>query len=190
MSGYWPTILELTPLAPPWTDSLVPLIGFLEKEHLAHFRRSKEAHHGSFSRDCSELVLGGTEVWSEICISPSHREPQERRVAIALDSKAYEMAYGVIDQRINRDGRQALMRFCARAAFFARPEGFRLRFEKTSVPPLDIDELVKGLTTVASHASAGLIAGISVWSASWPQVRHYWPDWEELEGYQVKEFLG
>jgi hypothetical protein len=186
MSGNWPTVLELTPLSAPQDLSRASLLGLLEKEYFAHFRR-REKHPGGFSCDSSALVLGGKEIWAEICIGPIPGKPEETRVTMALDSKLYEMAYDVIRRYLNRKGLRLLTTFCVAVASTVNAEGFRLRFEQTSAVSLSVDEFVIGLTTVGGDP--GLIAGIAVTSVHWPQIRNHWPGWAELGGYRIKEFV-
>jgi hypothetical protein len=183
MSGYTPTILELTPVSTGAAASgLLPL---LRRNY--QFAWSSDVEREPASRIVGAVTLGDARVALEAYTRPHDQDGSKEHLTIDLDSAAYEGAYDLLEQRSHPRGKQALVDFCIEAAAAVKAEGFRLRFVADDPVPLSVERLAEAMS---SRGGSGLLAGILASSAFSDRVRAYWlRRLKEILGYLVIEVI-
>lgn len=187
MSGYWPTILELTPSPLPYEMVVRSVLGLLEHKHFAKFHVDNETYLSLLFHCSSSAVIGCQEAWIEVDFEVVSTEIGGVRVTLKLASEAFEAAYDVIEQHLNYSGWLALLEFCADVAEAIRASGFWLRFDQGQMPSITINELSKALTSVDSFV--GLVCGVNVTSPLCMDLERYWPKRIKINTYQMIEFI-
>lgn len=188
MSGHTPMLLELTPSRSRPDDAIARLFQLLENDdYLGRFRRGSRREAGDRSLDGGPIVLDAAEVFIEVSFLPDPEGGGGVCAAIALDSKAYEMAFDVLRGRSIPEGKRALVEFCAEVAAACDAEGFRLRHQDGPPRALSLSDLLRELGTV--NGNLGTICGLSTRAPGWPSVRPRWPRWKMRRGYAMQIFL-
>ena len=183
MSGYTPTVLELT--ASPAGTAILALLKLLRSKYHFAWSRGVERNPGG-GRIVGAISLGDNRVALEAFTRPDDNDGSQEYVTIDLDSAAYEGAYDLLRDRVHTRGQQALVDFCIEVAAALQVEGFRLRFVADE-PVLSVERLVLAMT---STGSCGLVSGLAASSASSDRVREYWfRRLKEILGYLVLELI-
>jgi hypothetical protein len=183
MSGYWPTLLELTPSV--FTEQAARQ---RVQQLLGTKYQAGDAAQGIYdSRNACAFIINGVRVDTEIDVNPSKSEPPQTNVTLHFDSKLYEAVCDPIRRTHDPRAIRALLEFCVDVAQTLHVEGFRFRFDSTQHTRFDIVELTKLSESI--HRDPGLIIGVAEFSALCESLRSLWPAWVLISGYYVKEFL-
>ncbi|HEU4728443.1 MAG TPA: hypothetical protein VFT22_11150 [Kofleriaceae bacterium] len=184
MSGYTPTILELTPVS---AGTAGPgLLQLLRRNYHFAWPRGVERQPGG-GRIVGAVTLGDNRVTLEAYTRPDDQDGSKECLIIDLDSAAYEGAYDLLRERAHPRGKQALIDFCIEVAAAVKAEGFRLRFVADDPVSLSVERLVEAMTT---SGGSGLVAGLVASSAFSDRIRGYWfGRLKEILGYLVIELI-
>jgi len=180
MSGYSPIVLEFT--SAPLHSTIPALRDLLQNGYHFAIPRATPPPSGS-KRLVGSISLGDKRVTFEANASKDPDDTHLEHLTVELDTLAYDAAYDLLKEQALPRGKQALTELSTDIARATAAEGLRLRFASEEPILLTIDNLAKAMT---STRDAGLICGISLTSASCPDVRKFWgKSAHEIAGYLV-----